>query len=131
MGPVCTIMVGRLDDWLKVLAEKNNVAIDPGYLEWAGVAVFKKTYQIFRERGYRLRLLVGRVSQPHALERIHRRRRGDFAALLVAGSLQCQRHRSASAHRRTSSSESGRELIRKFPDFRRAYTENGLSRRGV
>src|SRR5713101_3268073 len=57
MGPVCTIMVGRLDDWLKVVAEKENITIDPGYLEWAGVAVFKKTYQIFRERGYRIRLL--------------------------------------------------------------------------
>jgi transaldolase len=30
MGPVCTIMVGRLDDWLKVLLEKNNLSIDPG-----------------------------------------------------------------------------------------------------
>src|SRR3989454_1970800 len=57
MGPVCTIMVGRLDDWLKVNAEKQNITIDPGYLEWAGVAVFKKTYRIFRERGYRIRLL--------------------------------------------------------------------------
>src|SRR5216683_2773902 len=57
MGPVCTIMVGRLDDWLKVIAEKQNTTIDPGYLEWAGVAVFKKTYRIFRERGYRIRLL--------------------------------------------------------------------------
>ncbi len=57
MGPVCTIMVGRLDDWLKVVADKENVTIDPGYFEWAGVAVFKKTYQIFQERGYRLRLL--------------------------------------------------------------------------
>ena len=57
MGPVCTIMVGRLDDWMKVLMEKENISIDPGYLEWAGVAVFKKTYQIFRERGYRIRLL--------------------------------------------------------------------------
>jgi transaldolase len=57
MGPVCTIMVGRLDDWLKVLVEKDNVAIDPGYIEWAGVAVFKKTYRIFLERGYRIRLL--------------------------------------------------------------------------
>ena len=58
MGPVCTIMVGRLDDWLKVLIEKENVAIDPGYTEWAGVAVFKKTYKLFRERGYRIRLLA-------------------------------------------------------------------------
>ena len=57
MGPVCTIMVGRLDDWLKVIAEKENITIDPGYLEWAGVAVFKKAYKLFRERGYRLRLL--------------------------------------------------------------------------
>ena len=50
MGPVCTIMVGRLDDWLKVVAERDNITFDPGYLEWAGVAVFKKTYQIFRDR---------------------------------------------------------------------------------
>lgn len=57
MGSVCTIMVGRLDDWLKVVAEKEGITVDPGYLEWAGVAVFKKAYGIFQERGYRLRLL--------------------------------------------------------------------------
>ncbi|HEY6781709.1 MAG TPA: transaldolase family protein [Candidatus Dormibacteraeota bacterium] len=57
MGPVCTIMVGRLDDWLRAVMERERIAIDPGYLEWAGVAVFKKTYAIFRERGYRIRLL--------------------------------------------------------------------------
>lgn len=51
MGPVCTIMVGRLDDWLKVVAEKENVITEPGYLDWAGVAVFKKTYGLYRERG--------------------------------------------------------------------------------
>src|SRR6202166_1287117 len=64
MGPVCTIMVGRLDDWLKVLIEKENVAIDPGYTEWAGVAVFKKTYKLFRERGYRIRLLSAAFRNP-------------------------------------------------------------------
>ena len=57
MGPVCTIMVGRLDDWLKSVAERQAISTDPGYLEWAGVAVFKQTYQLFQERGYRLRLL--------------------------------------------------------------------------
>ena len=49
MGPVCTLMVGRLDDWLKVLHDKKNLSVDPGYLEWAGVAVFKKAYQIYKE----------------------------------------------------------------------------------
>lgn len=57
MAPVCTIMVGRLDDWLKVVAERDGISIDPGYLEWAGVTVFKRTYQLFRQRGYRIRLL--------------------------------------------------------------------------
>ena len=57
MGPVCTIMVGRLDDWLKAVAKRDVVTVDPGVLEWAGVAVFKRAYEIFRERGFRTRLL--------------------------------------------------------------------------
>jgi transaldolase len=57
MGNVCTIMVGRLDDWMKVSAEKARVTIDPGYFEWAGVAAFKRAYQVYGERGYRTRLL--------------------------------------------------------------------------
>src|SRR4029077_10982565 len=58
MGPVCTIMVGRMDDWLKVLAEKHQITIEPGHMDWAGVIVFKKAYKLYRERGYRLRLLA-------------------------------------------------------------------------
>lgn len=57
MGPVCTIMVGRLDDWLRVVAERDQITVDPGHLEWAGVAVFKHAHQLFEERGYRTRLL--------------------------------------------------------------------------
>ena len=41
MTPVCTIMVGRMDDWLKVIQKKENIAVTPGVLDWAGVAVFK------------------------------------------------------------------------------------------
>lgn len=57
MGPVCTIMVGRLDDWMKVAAERAGAVLDPGCYEWAGVAVLKRAYALFRERGYRTRLL--------------------------------------------------------------------------
>jgi transaldolase len=57
MGSVCTIMVGRLDDWLKVFADRRDISVDPGVLEWAGIAVFKKTYALFKARGYRIRLL--------------------------------------------------------------------------
>ena len=57
MGPVCTIMVGRTDDWMRVSAERDQITVDPGITEWAGVAVFKKAYRIYQERGYRTRLL--------------------------------------------------------------------------
>ena len=58
MTPVCTIMVGRMDDWLKVIQAKENIAVTPGVLDWAGVAVFKNAYRIYKERGYRTRLLA-------------------------------------------------------------------------
>ncbi|MDR3210791.1 MAG: transaldolase [Planctomycetota bacterium] len=57
MSPVCTMMVGRLDDYLKVVIDKEKIAIDPGYLEWAGVAAFKHAYQIYQQKKYTCKLL--------------------------------------------------------------------------
>jgi transaldolase len=127
MGPVCTIMVGRLDDWLKVLVEKENIAIDPGYLEWAGVAVFKKAYQLFRERGYRIRLLSAAFRNPMQWSELIG---GD---IVISPPYSWQVRFNASdieVRRRIDDPVDGRivnELSRKFPDFRRAYAENGLS----
>ena len=58
MVPVCTLMVGRLDDWMKVSAEKQGLVPTPGTLDWAGVACMKHAYQIFNKAGYRTRLLA-------------------------------------------------------------------------
>jgi transaldolase len=58
MGPVVTIMVGRLDDWLKEVVARDGLDVDTDHLEWAGVAAFKKAYGVFRERGLDARLLA-------------------------------------------------------------------------
>ncbi len=58
MSPVCTIMVGRVDDWMLVLTNRDNITVHPSALPWAGVAVMKKAYRIYEERGYRARLLA-------------------------------------------------------------------------
>jgi transaldolase len=58
MSPVCTIMVGRLDDWLKVCAEKQKLVPTPATLDWAGIACMKHAYQLFKKAGYRTRLLA-------------------------------------------------------------------------
>ena len=57
MGPVVTIMGGRLDDWLKKVVARDGITIDPGYLEWAGVAALKRAYHVFQTRGFRSRIL--------------------------------------------------------------------------
>ena len=58
MSPVCTIMVGRLDDWLQVHADSLGVLLTPGVVNWAGIACVKRAYGIYHERGYRTRLLA-------------------------------------------------------------------------
>lgn len=127
MGPVCTLMVGRLDDWLKVLHDKKKLSVDPGYLEWAGVAVFKKAYKIFRERGYRLRLLSAAFrNHMHWSEFIG----GD---VVISPPCAWQRRYNASDIEVISRIDTPVDpkivdtLLRKFPDFERAYNENGLT----
>lgn len=127
MGPVCTIMVGRLDDWLKVLVEKENIAVDPGYLEWAGVAVFKKTYQLFRQRGYRTRLLSAAFRNPmHWSELI-----GGDVVISPPYSWQVRFNGSDIEVRNRIETPVDPKIVdemsRKFPDFRRAYNENGIA----
>lgn len=58
MHPVCTIMVGRVGDWLKEAASIQGVEIKPEALEYAGVAVMKNAYNIFKAKGYRTSLLA-------------------------------------------------------------------------
>jgi transaldolase len=127
MGPACTIMVGRLDDWLKVILEKENISVDPGYLEWAGVAVFKKTYQLFRERGYRIRLLSAAFrNHMHWSEFIG----GDvvisppysWQVRVNASEIEVRPRMDIPVERRIVD-----ELLKKFADFRRVYTEGGIA----
>jgi transaldolase len=127
MGPVCTIMVGRLDDWLKVQMEKYGIAIDPGYLEWAGVAVFKKTYGIFRQRGYRVRLLSAAFrNHMHWSELIG-------ADAVISPPSAWQRRFNASDIEVRSRIDDPvdphvvDQLLSHFPDFGRAHSEDGLA----
>ena len=127
MGPVCTIMVGRLDDWLKVVMEKEGVSVDPGYLEWAGVAVFKKTYQLYRRRRYRLRLLSAAFrNHMHWSELIG-------ADAVISPPYAWQQRLNASGIEvkpRIDNPVDPKvvdQLLAHFVDFERAYSEDGMS----
>lgn len=127
MTPVCTIMVGRLDDWLKVVAAKEKICITPGHLDWAGIAAMKKAYGIFRERGYRTRLLSAAYRHHgHWSEFIG----GDIVLtipyewqLLFNGSDIEVKERMQNP----VDPDIVAELYRKFKDFRRAYDTDGMA----
>jgi transaldolase len=127
MGPVCTLMVGRLDDWLKILHDKQKLSVDPGYLEWAGVAVFKKAYKIYKEHGYRLRLLSAAFrNHMHWSEFIG----GD---VVISPPCSWQKRYNASDIEIVNRIDTPVDprivdtLLAKFPDFARAYTEDGMT----
>jgi len=127
MGSVCTIMAGRLDDWLKIVAEKRDVILDPGCLEWAGVAVIKKAYKIFRQRGYRIRLLCAAFRNHMQWSELIG---GD---LVISPPYRWQVRFNSSDVAVTSRIDEPvdahiiHELNSKFEDFRRAYNEDGLT----
>ncbi|MBC61918.1 MAG: transaldolase [Zetaproteobacteria bacterium] len=56
--PYITLMVGRIDDYIKRCQDKKMLDVDPGCFHWAGVAVFKNAYKIFKQRGYKSKILA-------------------------------------------------------------------------
>jgi len=126
MSPVCTIMVGRTDDWLKVAARKENASISDETIAWAGIACMKKAYAIYQQRGYRARLLVAAYRHlGHISEFIG----GDLILSIPyewqlkfnASDIPVEERMSRAAPPHILA-----ELYEKLPDFRRAYDEDGL-----
>lgn len=127
MGPVCTIMVGRTDDWMRVSAEKEQITVDPGITEWAGVAVFKRAYAVYRERGFRTRLLSAAFrNHMHWSQFIG----GD---VVISPPFGWQKRLNSSgiepSHRLDDPVDPRivEDLYDNFAEFRKAYDVNGLS----
>ena len=123
---VVTMMVGRLDDWLQVLAERNRVLVTPGSLSWAGVACVKRAYGIFRERGYRARLLAAAYrNRLHWTELV-----GGDIVLTIPHSWQRLFNESEIPVLPRIDEEVPPEILvelRRFDDFRRAYEPDGMT----
>ena len=124
--PICTIMVGRLDDWLKVCADKHGLVPTPGTLDWAGVACMKYAYQLYKKAGYRTRLLSAAYrNHLHWSEFIG----GDVVVSIPAA---WQRKFNGSTVEVTPRMDNPvpapvlTELLEQFEDFRRAYDPKGL-----
>lgn len=127
MGPVATIMGGRLDDWLKKVVARDGIMIDPGYLEWAGVAALKRAYHIFQERGFHSRVLSAAFRNHMQWSELVG---GD---LVVSPPFAWQQRFNASGIDPVSRIEEPVDtriietLSAKIPDFNRAYEVDGMA----
>lgn len=127
MGPVVTLMMGRVEDWLRVQTERDGIVADPAALPWSGVAVFKRAASIFGQRGYRARLLGAAIRHHlHWSELI-----GGDVVLTLPAAWQ-RRFNASDVEIRPRMDDPVdpaivSELARHFPDFVRAYEPDGLS----
>jgi transaldolase len=127
MGPVITVMMGRLEDWLRVQTERDGIVADPSSLPWSGVAVFKRAVGEFRERGLRARPLGAAIRHHlHWSELI-----GGDVVITMPATWQ-RRFNASSIEVRPRMDDpvdpaTVDELQRHFPDFVRAYEPDGLA----
>ena len=125
--PVCTIMVGRLDDWMRVLVERDDIAIHPNALDWAGIAAFKRAVGVYGERGYRTRLLAAAYRHRlHWTELV-----GGDVVLTMTHAWQVRFNASGidpkSRIDQPVDPALVRDLLDRVPDFARAYEPDGLA----
>ena len=127
MGPVITLMMGRLEDWLRLQAERDGIVVDPAVLPWSGVAVFKRAAAEFRERGLRARPLGAAIRHHlHWSELI-----GGDVVITMPASWQ-RRFNASSVEVRPRMDDPVAPAIvealqRHFPDFVRAFEPDGLA----
>jgi transaldolase len=126
MSPIVVLMIGRLDDWMRVLVERDDIALHPDAPSWAGIAVLKRAYGIFRERSYRSRLLA--AAYRHRLHWTE----------LVGGDVSLTLPHAWQVRFNGSGIEPSprmdvpvdpdlvADLLARVPDFRRAYEPDGM-----
>lgn len=127
MRPVCTIMIGRTDDWVEAAFKRDAILTTPGTSSWAGIACLKKAYSLYNQRGYSTRLLGAAYRHVlHWTELIG----GDIVLtipykwqkLINASEIPVIERMEAPVPQFVLD-----ELYTKSLDFRKAYDEDGLS----
>ncbi len=121
MSPVCTLMIGRMDDWIQVLMKRDGILANPGVANWAGIACIKKTYSIYKEKGYRTRPLAAAYrNHLHWTELIG----GDIVLTIPYGwQKKFNQSNFPITDKFSFPVDPGiiDELVTRFPDFDRAY----------
>lgn len=126
MGPVITIMMGRLEDYLREVIDREALSVHPSALPWSGIAVFKRAVAEWRKRGFRARLLGAAIRHHlHWSELIG----GDVIITLPSSWQKRFNASSVEVRPRIDDAVDERYLaeLQTLPDFVRAFEPDGLT----
>lgn len=120
------IMIGRLDDYLREIAQDSRIPVSESDIRQAGLAVSKRAYAIYRERGYDARLLVAALRGDYHLTELA------GAALVMSVHPTYQESFVANDFPREARIAHPVpavviERLRQMPDFARAYEPDGMA----
>jgi transaldolase len=124
--PYITLMIGRVDDQLKRVAEKEKISVTPGVIDWAGIAVFKAAHRVLKQRGLPGTLLAAAYRHEGHWSQII----GDDVLQTVPYTWWTKFNTSTTVPKITLAQPVDAlvidELTAKFPDFRRAHELDGM-----
>jgi transaldolase len=119
------IMIGRLDDYLLEVARDNRAPVSAADIQQAGLAVTKRAYNIYKERGYEAVLLVAalrgnyhmtELAGAELIMSIHPRNQAQLLQPGVSREQRIDRPVAAEVVDR----------LAKVPEFVRAYEPDGM-----
>ena len=120
------LMVGRLDDYLREVAQDSGLPVEEADIRQAGLAVAKRAYALYRERGYAATLLVAALRGSYHLTElagadlvmsIH----PTYQAPFVSEDLARQERIDVAVPETTI------DQLNRLPDFVRAYEPDGMT----
>jgi transaldolase len=120
------IMIGRLDDYLREVALDNGAAVTESDIRQSGLAVTKRAYRIYQERGYEAVLLVAALRGEYHLTELA------GARLLMSIAPAAQEWFIARDHPREERIEIpiAADVVKRLmtmPEFVKAYEAEGMA----
>ena len=119
------IMIGRLDDFLREVAHDNQAAVSESDIQQSGLAVTKRAYAMYRERGYEAVLLVAALRGHYHLTEIAG---ADLIMSIAPGFQEVFVKQDHAREERIDRPipEDVIERLNQMPEFVRAYEPDGM-----
>jgi transaldolase len=119
------IMIGRLDDYLREVAQDSRAGIPESDIRQAGLAVTKRAYAIYKERGYEAVLLVAALRGDYHLTELAG---ADLVMSIAPGYQEIFVSRDLPREERIQAEVQAEvvERLSRLPEFVRSYAPDGM-----